>query len=302
MKVHVNSATDKSAGVSMHQWGFPGPTVFMPAFEMLVPMDRGQLANSLASRVKHGGQPIVQDGHDCGRQIHDLTLVVPNMLYPLIWPFTSRKTAYAASTVVMQGKATACADVTASFPLTMLTCGDPITSPLGLPITNMHNTVFVGMTGMDIFAGIVGIFCTIAGDIASLIMSIATFSAPEDLAWEAIKAVLEKLALPLSVSGLEKYLWSAVAAVVVGVAQYVDGGCKGPIQISLQPPSPELPGVSVGYDPSTGHVDWKPVYPTPTGASPYPTASSPAPAAPAGSGSNSLGPSDDVWGQPLESP
>src|SRR5262245_26197120 len=131
MKIHVNIASDRTNGFSVHYWSPPGIPIAvaaLPSKEGDTAMLTGQRVNKLTTTVKHSQETIVLDGHDCGRMIYDITLIPPNGMYYQIWPFSSRKIAFAASTVKMNGTATGCADITGFPPIIMTTCGI-ITSP-----------------------------------------------------------------------------------------------------------------------------------------------------------------------------
>lgn len=167
--IKVNIEFDATAGVLTHNVLFPpaipSPTP-MPSVEMLATQKwlgffTGQ--NKFTTTVKHKGQCIVQDGHDQGLMILDITLPQPaNIWYALMWPLSSRKITFGASTVKMNNTATGCAQC----PIPpMMTCGDPISAPTAfiLPF-QLSNTVVVGMTGWDILKGILVIVASMAID------------------------------------------------------------------------------------------------------------------------------------------
>jgi hypothetical protein len=157
--VPVNIALNFSTGVLTHNVVSP-PQIPAPVPMMSVEMIATQLwsygyamnQNKLTRKVLHKGMPIVQGGHDCGMMIPDMTPPMPaNAFYPVMWPLSSRKTTFAASTVKMDKKPTACA----SGPFTMMTCGDPISAPTAqVHPTQLLNNVIVGMTMGDVAKGL----------------------------------------------------------------------------------------------------------------------------------------------------
>ena len=85
--------------------------------------------------------------------IPDVTIPLPNLWYLIQWPTSGRKMTFTASKVQMQGKPTSCSQVF-PVPLAMMTCGDPITVPLSLPIVNSFtNPLTVGITMADFLMG-----------------------------------------------------------------------------------------------------------------------------------------------------
>src|SRR5690348_15836700 len=114
--VKVNVIWDVSVGANMHWFALnpPPPAPIPPAIVPSVEMIATQLwtfgyalnQNKLTTTVKHKSVRIVQDGHDCGIMIPDVTIPPNNLLYPVIWLGSSRKIAFAASTVQMDGTAT----------------------------------------------------------------------------------------------------------------------------------------------------------------------------------------------------
>ncbi len=141
----------------------PTPTV---AIEMLATQmwTAGYVLNKnkWAKTVKHKGVFIAQEGHDLGPLIPDVTIPFVNAWYAVMWPFSSRKIMFSASKVKMDKAATGCASVWPPF--VMLTCGEPISLPVTAPLTNMLNSVYVGMTMMDILAGVLSILTSMAID------------------------------------------------------------------------------------------------------------------------------------------
>lgn len=161
----VNIFSDITGGALFHPL-LVGPllTPMVPAIEMicLQMWTLGFLCgqNKFTTTVRHKRGPIVLDGHDIGMGIPDITIPFVNSYYAIMWPFSSRKAAFSASTVKMNGKAVGCADL--DFP--MMTCGEPVSAPTAAPLLNRMNTVAVGMTRRDVVMGAVKIVVSIAID------------------------------------------------------------------------------------------------------------------------------------------
>lgn len=170
----VNISIDVTAGMLTHDvldpLPVPEPTPFL-SFEMFAtqwwPPGYALGQNVLTTTVFHRFPAlpgwICLDAHDQGAFILDLTIGhLPNLLYPMPnWPFSSRFMIFQASTVVMEGNPTSCA-VLPIFP--MLTCGDPIMAPTAWPLTNLANTLIVGMSPMDLLMGFAMIAVNVAFD------------------------------------------------------------------------------------------------------------------------------------------
>jgi hypothetical protein len=170
--VPMTIASDRNAGAAAHMMlsppaglcpvPIPGPSIEVPtrtdwSHSMMTPQD------TLSKTVKHKGELIALDGHDCGKMIPDITPVyLPNAWYPICWSFSSRKMVFSASKIKIQGKPAACHGQ--QFP--MMCCGEPVSFPGCLPITNQLNTVQLGMTPEDVKAGIERMFISVALDAA----------------------------------------------------------------------------------------------------------------------------------------
>ncbi len=170
--VFINIMNDISLGVLTHnaiQPPMPSPvvngSVEMVATQLWPPgMALGQ--NKFTTTVLHKGQWIVQDGHDCGAMIPDVTIpIVGNLLYTVNWPFSSRKITFSAMAVKMNDKPVGCSQP-GPVPLPMMTCGDPVSGPTALPIINPLNTVIVTMSLADLLLGILNIGLSMAIDFA----------------------------------------------------------------------------------------------------------------------------------------
>ncbi len=172
MDITVNTNWDVSAGVLTHNVllppAVPTPTPMISVemlCTMLWPPGYAMNQNSLTTTVMHMGSNIVLDGHDCGMLIPDITPPIPVHYYYFIsYPFSSRKIAFSASTVKMNGKPVGCAQM--GIPtIPFMTCGDPISGPLGIPLSNRFaRSVKVGMSFGDFLMGLLGIALSIAID------------------------------------------------------------------------------------------------------------------------------------------
>ena len=167
--VKVNIGTDLSAGALLHNVLLP-PTipVPIPSLSLELPVNQDWLPGELNNQHKrtttvlHSGRSIVLEGHDCGTLIMDVTPLFPaNAYYLLMWPFSSRKILFSASTVQADTAPVGCA---ATW-LPMMTCGDPLSGPTALALTSMKNTVEVGMTGADVAIGLAYAAASVALDL-----------------------------------------------------------------------------------------------------------------------------------------
>jgi hypothetical protein len=114
--------------------------------------------------VYHKRQWIVLDGHDQGMLIPDVTIPFVNVYYAIMWPLSSRKILFSASTVKMNGTATGCTQLIGLPPLPMMTCGNPISAPTAFSMINFTNTVVVGMTLGDLLIGLLSAAISMALD------------------------------------------------------------------------------------------------------------------------------------------
>ena len=177
MKVNVNIIIDFSFGLLTHSLipPPPAPPVKVPmtfSVEMIATfmwtlgfaMNQNKFSNG-AKPVTHKGMWIALDGHDCGMMIPDVTIPPVNLWYPMMWPFSSRKPSFAASTVKMNGTAVACAQWIGLPPLPMMTCGEPVSVPVCWSALSVTNTVQVGMTFLDLIIGLITTVASIITDI-----------------------------------------------------------------------------------------------------------------------------------------
>lgn len=175
MQVKVNIIYDFTLGVGTHNLlippAVPAPT---PTFAIEIPatqmwtvgflIGQNKFTNK-GSPVFHKGVFIAVDGHNQGMLIPDITIPFVNVWYAVMWPFSSRKIVFSASTVQMNGTATACSQLFGLPPLPQLACGDPVSLPFTFSMITFTNTLTVGMTLMDLFIGIVTIVVSIVVDV-----------------------------------------------------------------------------------------------------------------------------------------
>src|SRR5690606_37613310 len=111
--------------------------------------------NKLTTTVVHKGLSVVQHGHDCGTGIVHVQIVPGplNTMTVLHILFSGRSTNFSSSTVLSQGKPTACATLISLPPAPMTTCMDPVSPPCGSAPTSHLNSVVVVMTWADILIG-----------------------------------------------------------------------------------------------------------------------------------------------------
>jgi hypothetical protein len=142
----VNVIWDITLGFNFHDSlpVVPGTPVKAPAVEMVATQmwTAGYFVgqNKFTTTVMHGRFPIVLDGHNIGMLIPDVSIPPVNLLYPVMWPFSSRKIMLAAPTVNADGKGIGCACIPL---IPMPTCGDPADLPTSFPLTSWLQTVRV---------------------------------------------------------------------------------------------------------------------------------------------------------------
>jgi hypothetical protein len=143
----------------------PTPTPVVPCIEIPVPVmwpvGFGLQQNKLTTTVLHKFQFIMLEGHDCGYLIPHISNPPANLMLPIIIAFSGRKAVFSASKVRANSTAVGCTQLLA-FPLPMLTCAAPVSQPTSIPPMNALNNVEVGMTPMDILAGVINIGLTMA--------------------------------------------------------------------------------------------------------------------------------------------
>ena len=135
------------------------PCIEIPVM-MMWPPGYALQQNKLTTTVLHKFMPLALDSHDCGYMIPHITIPANNALLPMHIMFSSRKFVFSASTVKANGTPIGC-----TWPLMpMLCCAQPVTLPSGTALLNCLNTVYVGVTWMDVLMGVVSMAVTIIGD------------------------------------------------------------------------------------------------------------------------------------------
>ncbi|HEV3384873.1 MAG TPA: hypothetical protein VG097_08650 [Gemmata sp.] len=176
MQVNVNIIYDFTMGIGTHNLLMP-PVVPKPnpTFAIEIPATQmwtmGYLCGqnkftNAAKPVFHKGVYIALDGHNQGMLIPDVTIPPSNAWYAVMWPFSSRKIMFSASTVQMNGTNVACSQLVGLPPLPQLDCGDPVSLPYTFSMITFTNTLTVGMTLKDLIIGVVAIAVSIAIDLA----------------------------------------------------------------------------------------------------------------------------------------
>lgn len=227
----VNLGSDVSVGFNFHvQAALPHETpVPRPALEMFSFMSTAAGSaldlNQLTSSVEHTGEPIVLGGHDVGPFTLDVTFPAANLWYATIWPQSSRRTAFVAGTVTMDGT-----PVAAATALPLMTCGDVATLPSAFSLLSWMNTVDVGLTAADIASGCVNIGASVAIDL----MFYESGGAPgESSADERMKQFMKQL---VPFGDWKKLVFGELAGLSVSTDKAVITG--EPRQWSLTPGAP----------------------------------------------------------------
>ena len=165
-RVFVNVEYDFSLGALSHC--FLCPCAPVPSIEMIVtqfwPPGYGLGQNKFAKTVKHKQQWIVQEEHDCGALIPDLTVPVANPWYAVMYPFSKRQIVFTSSVAKAEKVQIALAQTFGLPPLPMMTCGEPVSAPTAFVMNNFLNTVKIGMLPTDLFAGLINIGVSMALD------------------------------------------------------------------------------------------------------------------------------------------
>lgn len=126
-------------------------------------------ANKFTTTVFHSALAICLDGHDCGKFILHLQVApaMNNTLTITQTALSSRKANFCASKVKLNTKAAACMTMIAFPPTPMTYCSNPINMPLADAVSAYCNSVVVGMTFGDWFAGV---FAIVAGMILDYVL------------------------------------------------------------------------------------------------------------------------------------
>ena len=172
MPVHVNVIWDPTVGMNFHTlWGPPPaipplPGTPVPSIEMITTQmwTAGFLLgqNKFTKKTLHKGVFMCIGAHDIGTLIPDVTIPPVNAYYTIMWPFSSRKISFMASTVHMEKQPTSCSQIFPPIP--MITCGDPLGLPLAYPVANLLNNLTVGMSFADFLMGYLRVAVSMAID------------------------------------------------------------------------------------------------------------------------------------------
>ncbi|MEO7327672.1 MAG: hypothetical protein ABI193_03770, partial [Minicystis sp.] len=224
------------------------PAVITVSIEMIVPMRWPPGIplglHQLSEDVTHKGWTIVLAGHDCGPLIPDLTIppLIPNLWYAIMWPFSSRKMSFSASTVKANGNAIACAQL----PLFgLMTCGDIATTPTAFPLTAVLNSLDVGMTWLDIE---IGWMTNVASMTIDLIFSLFS-SAPEGLSGQ----FASKFFPWKDKANIAKAAVSSLTGLAISAGACQASGGEYPVSLNAGMSSPYFGfGASVSYSKGSG--------------------------------------------------
>lgn len=255
--VKVNIGTDLSAGALLHNVLLP-PTipVPIPSLSLELPVNQDWLPGELNNQHKrtttvlHSGRSIVLEGHDCGTLIMDVTpLFLANAYYLLMWPFSSRKILFSASTVQADTAPVGCA---ATW-LPMMTCGDPLSGPTALALTSMKNTVEVGMTGADVAIGLAYAAASVALDLVFNKLGGAS------IVQQARQAASRSATRAASRAAAQRAAWEAGRRVVREparrvVARTVRRELPGRVVGFDSPASAVRRGIAIGVDSAASHA------------------------------------------------
>ena len=168
----VNIPWDISAGAGTHNLLLPVVPPVPPAPTAAIEMITTMLwtagfvlgKNKFTDTVFHKGGFIMLEGHDIGPLIPDVTIPPTNIWYLKMWPLSSRKVMFSASTVKMRSKATGCAAIWPPYTI-LISCGEPVSLPASRSLLSNLNTVKVGLTWGDFFAGLLTIVVSIGLDL-----------------------------------------------------------------------------------------------------------------------------------------
>ncbi|MEK9501992.1 hypothetical protein [Gaopeijia maritima] len=270
----TSRAFDISYGVWMHQCipPPPAPPFFQPSIEMVATQMWTfglPFANKLSTQTLVNSVPICLAGHDVGPLIPDITPGCPLPAnYAIMWPFSSRKIMFASSVTLVENQGVGCAE-TLLVPFPMMTCGDPVSAPVIVVMTNCINTVKVGMTPGDILLGVGSILISVGIDLLFFGLSSARAArnaareAASEVAEEAVERTIQREVLEglrgkilpwYGDGGLNaaKTALSAAAGFFINAAQ---GNNTGDIELANLGPGGSI---KVGYsdqtDPATGEA------------------------------------------------
>ena len=156
------------------------------------------------------------------------------------------------------------------------------------------------MTDIDLLLGLLGLIATILTDILALIISLVEPGPKSDIL-KFILGILDKIFVG-SISGLVKWALGTLTGMAAAIRRWRESGGKKPLELTIPPPTPELPSYGIKYDPATGK--WTGGFTSfPSAPAPAPSTTPSSPSAPHSFtpfGNSSQGVED--WGHPLDPP
>lgn len=251
--VHVNIASDESAGISSHLMMPPAGAGVAPSGEATVPHGHapGAAKHKITGTVFHRKRGIVQHGHDCGAGIPDLAppghVGCINGYLPIILLKSSRKVMFGASSVKAEGTAVGGAHVSPDLP--MLSCGEPVPIPCTYPLANTSNTVLVGLSAADIDRGWEDITDAILIEAACVIISALN---PAATAKDAVAGIFD------GVVGrdVSKTIMGSAVGLIRSIERSAESGWTEPISFKAETGGGATGGgVEVKWTPATGEVE-----------------------------------------------
>jgi len=195
--------------------------------------------NKLTTTVKHNNCTITQDGQDCGSMIvHVQMAPAPNnLLTAMHIPFSSRKSMFCASTVMMNGKMVACNTLVGIPPTPMMYCSEPINMPLSSADTSHLNSVSVKITLVDWLLGAAYIALSMVVDkICGKLFDNTPYQSTMPSNWrDVVGDVVKKAALgplgALNRRGVAEFFIKNGLAVATGLARM--GATDGPVSFNI---------------------------------------------------------------------
>ncbi len=297
--IPVHIATDVCEGRGAHYFSsLAAPLLLAIKSSHEVPTPMGwapgrNATHAFARSVKHRGQMIAQQGHDCGPLIPEEVDDLPcsaNVMSVYVVPNTSRKMMFGSGTVQAGGTAIG---VSKGALIPFFTCSDPIRFPTVHGTTHQANTVIVGATAADLAMGWIAMSALMALDTYKFVK--LCMSEGKELPMKVAKKVTGPINKFNPFGFSEPDEGDAVNA-LLGLSRSVstsyETGWRTPITISLGQSTKAGTGMSTGltYTPSTKKLSWTTsgtvrgqkarVDVTQTGPTPTPVVSGPPPLPP----------------------
>ncbi|AUX42699.1 uncharacterized protein SOCE26_041320 [Sorangium cellulosum] len=156
--VPVCRSADVSVGYSTHLYHPipPPPTPPVPTYAIEIVLSQswppgvGLGSVKKTSSVLCGGLALMLAGHDCGKLIPQITIPLNNALLPTFLPTSKRKVIVTCFSVRMNGFPAACMSLRPP-----LSCGQPMSMPLSLTVTNFYLNVLVGVSAADVVGALI---------------------------------------------------------------------------------------------------------------------------------------------------